>query len=657
MDLQYKSFYWCLGTTSFRTKNFNKKIEQQLALLRDFWASEKKIGQEWNGNNELQTAYYDFLHQSGFLYGNANNKPKDAREKTSGLVSLSLINDGRKLTAVGNELLKLSEQNDFHINNILGIPADSFIYFKQLLKTSLQIDESTVRPFLVTIYLIIKLGGLSYDEFTYLLPLSIDRKTTLQVVDNIRALRSNELNIDEIIFAWLMTRENYKLALKYFLKAKVVTADILAQIGINRKSRQYDKAYFPLYQALHKFYVEQEKSAADDIVAALKFITNTGTLWQKFLFGNATAAQIKKAPLNNLRSNHFDKAATEKKFRHIFFAVMHVLKTKRSLADYFDLNRRYMRTSDVMIFSDGRVTLDIVPRHYFVPICDQLLDIAFSPSAHLEETCDLKQIAEFLQPNENSIIDGINHEFRLNLTSIKDADALLEKQRYTRLNHLIDSKFTDEKILNLLNLIAIRNDTEIQKLVTDNADIPTIFEYIIGILWYKISHRKGKILDYMKLSLDIDLLPKTHAAGGEADIVYEYEENATYPAHSLLLEATLTDRTNQRRMEMEPVSRHLGNHILRTKNHNSYCIFATNELNINVVADFRGRKNLRYYDTSDENNFIDGMKIIPLQIDDLKTILKKKIWYERLYQIFDVAFHSKLAPREWRNTCIVDKLI
>lgn len=657
MDLQYKSFYWCLGTTSFRTKNFNKKIEQQLALLRDFWAFEKKIGQEWNGNNELQTAYYDFLHQSGFLYGNANNKPKDAREKTSGLVSLGLIDDGRKLTAVGNELLKLSEQNDFHVNNILGIPADSFVYFKQLLKTSLQIDESTVRPFLVTIYLIIKLGGLSYEEFTYLLPLSIDRKTTLQTVDNIRALRSNKLNIDEIIFARLMTRDNYKIALKYFLQTKVVTADVLAQIGINRKSRQYDKNYFPLYQALHKFYVEKEQSAADKIVSALKLITNTGTLWQKFLFGNATATQIKKAPLNHLRPNHFEKAATGKKFRHIFFAVMHVLKTKRSLDDYFDLNRRYMRTSDVMIFSDGRVTLDIVPRHYFAPICDRLLDIAFSPSPHLEKTCDLKQIAEFLQPNENSILDGINHEFRLNLTSIKDAGTLLENQRYIRLNHLIDSKFTDEKILNLLNLIAIRNDAEIQKLVTDNADIPTIFEYVLGILWYKISHQQGKILDYMKLSLDIDLLPKTHASGGDADIVYEYEENNTYPAHSLLLEATLTDRTNQRRMEMEPVSRHLGNHILRTKNQNSYCVFVTNELNINVVADFRGRKNLRYYDTNDDNNFIDGMKIIPLQIDDLKTILEKKIWYERLYQIFDVAFRYELAPREWRNICIVNKLI
>ena len=214
LELKYKSFYWCLGTTSFRTKNFNKKIEQQLALLRDFWAFEKNIGKKWNGNNELQTDYYNFLHKVGFLTGNANNKPKDAREKTSGLVSLGLTDESRKLTAVGNELLKLSEQNNFHVDNILGIPADSFIYFKQLLKTSLQVDENIVRPFLVTIYLIIKLGGLSYKEFSYLLPLSIDKNTTLQAVNNIRALRNNELNIDDIIFERLMAKDNYKLALQ-----------------------------------------------------------------------------------------------------------------------------------------------------------------------------------------------------------------------------------------------------------------------------------------------------------------------------------------------------------------------------------------------------------------------------------------------------------
>ena len=286
----------------------------------------------------------------------------------------------------------------------------------------------------------------------------------------------------------------------------------------------------------------------------------------------------------------FDSANTELKFRREFFATLHIIKAKRSLADYFDLNRRYMKTSDAILFADEKVTLDIIPRHYFAPIREKLLDIAFNATPLLQENCSLEKISSILVPNESVILNGINQEFSLNLKSLQDASELLERQRYIRLQHLIDSKFTDEQILQILNLIAVREDSEIQKLVTDNADIPTIFEYVLGILWYKVSHRKGKILDYMKLSLDVDLLPKTHAAGGEADIVYEYNQSDFYPAHSLLLEATLTDSTNQRRMEMEPVSRHLGNHILRTKNLNSYCVFTTNNLNINVVLDFRGRK-------------------------------------------------------------------
>lgn len=89
----------------------------------------------------------------------------------------------------------------------------------------------------------------------------------------------------------------------------------------------------------------------------------------------------------------------------------------------------------------------------------------------------------------------------------------MEDTRYPRLQHLIDTKFTDSKLLTLLDCFEKRNDDEIRNMVTDNADIPTIFEYVLEILWYKASERHGKILDYMKLSLDADLLPKTHAAG------------------------------------------------------------------------------------------------------------------------------------------------
>ena len=58
-------------------------------------------------------------------------------------------------------------------------------------------------------------------------------------------------------------------------------------------------------------------------------------------------------------------------------------------------------------------------------------------------------------------------------------------------------------LLSLLDYFEDRNDTEIRNMVTDNADVPTIFEYVLGILWYKASERQGKILDYMKLSLTL----------------------------------------------------------------------------------------------------------------------------------------------------------
>lgn len=118
--------------------------------------------------------------------------------------------------------------------------------------------------------------------------------------------------------------------------------------------------------------------------------------------------------------------------------------------------------------------------------------------------------------------------------------------------------------------------------------MPTIFEYIVGIVWYKISNRKGRILDYFNLSLDADLLPKTHAAGGMEDITYRYNATPDYPDHTLLIEATLAEANAQRRMEMEPVSRHLGDFLLRNNRQEAYALFVTPFLHLNVISDFRG---------------------------------------------------------------------
>ena len=648
--IPYKSFCWSLGTTSFRTKDFNKTIEEQLSLLDEFWKLDENKDENWSGNKDLQTRYYDFMQSKYFVEGNAGNKPKDAREKTSGLVDIGLIDDGRKLSNAGKTLLKITLENDFSSDNQFQIAKDSYIYLKQLLKTYSSVDGHTVRPFMVLIHLLDKFDYLTLDEYTYLLPLCIGEVETAEIVDGISQLRSGSTTIDKIIINRLMGMSNYKMALDYLLENEV-NEDLICEIGLNRKSRQYDKSYFKLYQALRRVFVLNDTDSLISVYGATRDI-KIGKWWRSYLFDTTSEKAISNHPVAHLKTTLFNEVEDENTFKIAFFKIMHLFKAKATLSDYLDLNRRYIKTTDVVLFEDDTIKFDIVPKHFFKSVVEELYQDTFIASELLYEDCDMSEISACLVVSDETIVAGINEELGINVSDMQSAREALEDTRYQRLQHLIDTKFTDDKLLSLLDYFETRNDDEIRNMVTDNADVPTIFEYVLGILWYKASERHGKILDYMKLSLDADLLPKTHAAGGEADIVYEYEATEYYPEHKLLLEATLADSTNQRRMEMEPVSRHLGRHLIRTGNLNSYCVFATNYLDINVIADFRGRKSMPFYDTQDYSKSVNGMKIIPLQTSDLKKFISNGRIYKELYPLFEAAFNSTLQPPEWYNSFV-----
>ena len=56
-DIKFKSYCWSLGTTSFRVKDLNFKIERQLQILKELW--EKNPNVKWNGNNKIQEEYLE----------------------------------------------------------------------------------------------------------------------------------------------------------------------------------------------------------------------------------------------------------------------------------------------------------------------------------------------------------------------------------------------------------------------------------------------------------------------------------------------------------------------------------------------------------------------------------------------------------------------
>jgi len=652
VNIPYQSFCWVIGTTSFRTAKLNLKIEEQLILLNDFYEEYLKKHSTWEWDNHSQSLYYDFMRDRNFVMGNASRKAKDAREKTSGLVEIGLINDNRKITKAGRELLDITKRNDFGQVNYFNIAKDSYIYFKQILKTSIKVGTNVVRPYIILAKILVELDYLTFEEFTYILPLAIDNISTNKIISYIKSYRDKEISLEDIIYEDLISMENYKLAFKTFMDNKI-SEELICLVGMNRKSRNYDKPYYKLLKELINVFYHGKKDKVYDLFLATRQINQRpGVLWRSLIFSRTTANSIRKNGIKSINPNCiFQKLNSLEEIKEIFFKYMHVYKAMSTLSDYFDLNRRYLNLTETLIFEDNTVKFDLIPKYFFKGCIHSLYQDAFKENNYLREPVYLEEISSELIFDEDLIYNTISNDLGIRIKTADQAMTFIKDERYRRFNKLIDRKFSNDVLIELLDCFESRNDARIEEIVTSEANIPTIFEYVLGIIWYKISERQGNILEYMKLSLEANLLPKAHAIGGSADIIYEYEACQEYPEHSLLIEATLSDGVNQRRMEMEPVSRHLGEFLLKSKNPFDYTLFISTYLHRNVIADFRSRKHAQYYGGEDE--IIDGMKIVSLDTSALKDIVFKKVNYRYLYKVFD-KYHedSELHLPEWQDNLI-----
>lgn len=584
-----------------------------------------------------------------FVAGDAKRKDKDAREKTSGLVDIGLITDDRLITEAGRELLSLASNGNFKINNLFNINSDSFVYLRQLLKTSINVNGSMVRPFIITVKCLTELGYLSYDEFTYFVPLIKDEESAKEIISDIKLYRENKIELDEIIYKRLIQMPNYQLA-----KETIVTSDIdedlICLIGMNRKSRSYDKPYYKLYENIKNIFIDGGNDYESLLKSAKEINQKPGILWRNLIFKTTNIGVIRKHGASSINNQcPFLNCKSEQDLKETFFKYLHVFKAKATLSDYFDLNRRYFNITDTIIFEDSMIKLDMIPKYFFKEIMDNLYKDAFKKDDNLQINVKLETISSAFEIDINKVYESLSKDLGITLTSPEQAATYVNDERYRRFNEMIDKRFSDSVLIELLNCFENRNDKRIEELVTDEATIPTIFEYILGIIWYKVSERQGNILDFMQLSLEANLLPKTHAAGGYADIIYEYEACLAYPKHALLLEATLADGTNQRRMEMEPVSRHLGDYRIRFNNPFDYSLFVSTYLDKNVISDFRYRKIIPY--TRDEET-ITGMKIISMDTDSLKKIIENNIKYKYLYEVFDKYYEMPLDTADWHTGMI-----
>ena len=309
--IPYASFMWKFGTTSFRTTEFNYMTEKQLGLLKKFWEIPENANQGWEKKYmtpgqkdiyEIKNRYYDYLVANEFMIGNETKvKYKTAREKTSGLYDMGLINENHRLTEVGEYLLALSESQAYNEKTKLGISNDSILYLGQLLKLSLRISGNIVRPFIIVLYLLSKLEKLTYDEFRYLLPLCIDADSTELVINKISELRSgSSMTIDNVIQDIILSKKNYQEGLKQFLSHDF-SEELLLSVSMNRKSAMYDKPYVTLYNEMHAVYIGKDYARIFPMFMSLKkFHSSVSIKWKQLQFDSSITAAVKKDPEGNL---------------------------------------------------------------------------------------------------------------------------------------------------------------------------------------------------------------------------------------------------------------------------------------------------------------------------------------------------------------------
>lgn len=658
--MAFKSYSWSIGTTSFRVSQLNYKIERQLQLLKQFWLDNPNIN--WNNNNELQKKYYYFMKDNGFVNGEAPRPDKDAREKTSGLVDIGVLTKDRKLTEVGIKIESLLDKERVK-DNIFYIDEDSYYYLLQFLKLQINKDGLKIKPFIALLYMLEKLDYLTYEEFTYLLPLCKNKFDVVKMVNDIKYNRQG-LDLDTIITTRIYEMDNYIRALEEFRKDYPVTEKTFEMIGMNRKSPQYEHAYLPVYNELvnlvfhlrHKSFNERFESYKKLYDYCDKISDKPKAFWKELLFMGYKPRNFNEEYDKKFKKLELSEVKNIIDFKRVFFEIEHVIKWKVNLKEYFDLNKRYFSLTDIVKFGEDKIELDLLPKYYFKEIIDDLLNENLLEEddylSLFHSIVPIEKISDKYRTDISELVNEINKELHTDLT-IDNINTYLEDEKIKQFNKLIDERFKDSDLLSLIDLIKDRRDSEVCSYVSDNADVPTIFEYILGIAWYRISNKEGNILKFMNLSLDADLLPKTHAGGGMADIVYEYKEN-NYPRHNLLIEATLSELTGQRRMELESVPRHLANDIITTNNSNDYALFVATNLEESVILSMRGNKTTYY--PKGNNEYINGLKIIPIDTDILKKFITEHKKYSDIYSLFDNAYKSQLPDPEWFEKEILQKI-
>lgn len=686
MEIDATHYCWVIGNTGFRESALYEKIESYLEILSEF----KKRKYTWKDN---QKEFFYMMQEYNFMIDGSNsetNMKKAARLKTSPLEKLGLVDGNRDITEVGNEILnrsiKRKEQAIKYIDKEYFLENDGDIYIKQLIKLQFFAnDNEAVKPFILFLRYMKEFKYLNYDEMKYIIPLIISDNLFEYGKNLINEYRSEKQKINFDFWKWQKEHiikhkdniinikeikdyiENNTEDISSAIKNKDMDGinNFIIRLDDNGKSVGYSLNIVDLFIGLCDLRnnindFDKAKKCIDNIVKGIEKTSSTQQkLWRKLIFGVDNKNKLKnksdlryKENLDYYKNNIYDNDT--KRFLLNFYDILWFIKIKNNLEDYADHNLRYLKLSNILEtkYENGDKVIRISE------IYEILVDKILNDQTVYNIILDKDEYNKYLYNQsyelpklEEEDMKKIANKYIIKINEISDDKIDSEKPDNVNYRNWIESLnklYIDKKVINMINNVReslIRqedgnlleclgylkersksNDAKLKSIVDTEADVPTIFEYLVWQSFLLFGDYKENPIDFANFSFDNNLKPVQHAGGGIADVIFKYED------HDLILEATLTNDENQRKLEMEPVPRHVARYRNEVRDE-TYCIFVAPFIDPNVAVVHRAFKNLPYYvkDKNGDYKAINGTSIVPFAIKDLQKVIEYSIKTDSLY--------------------------
>ncbi|CDQ20894.1 AlwI family type II restriction endonuclease [Halobacillus karajensis] len=334
-----------------------------------------------------------------------------------------------------------------------------------------------------------------------------------------------------------------------------------------------------------------------------------------------------------------------------------------SLNSYADVNMRYLKLTGLFV-EEGISKLSIAKHKETIVL--QILRTQYQSVEPDKYQSILAKGASLPTDNESEAIKVIKSLYELLVhngedvaplpnfseLSVKDLSQLRIKLE-NKWIHTLEKKYANDQVNQWKDILDYM--TELQKpnkigkrgSLVPSGEGPAYLEWTIWRAFLAINSIQNYPWEARKFTIDRSFKPVRHAAGGDADMIFEFEDFV------FVVEVTLTSSSRQEAAEGEPVRRHVANYVddYELKGKRVYGLFIANNIDTNTAETFR----IGVWYRKDDSQL--SVQIVPITLEDFSNLFEKIFKANKgeearyiLKQLFNdlLSFSNHRAP-DWKR--------